>query len=61
MGGWTRILHEGHPDRLMKELNTFIAEPHPHAGMYEPLSPSRNNSFLICRGSLEIAKIIHEL
>lgn len=33
MGGWTRILHEGYPDRLMKELNTFVAEPHPHAGM----------------------------
>ena len=32
MGGWTRILHEGRPDKLMKELNTFIAEPVSDAG-----------------------------
>ncbi|KAL0291029.1 UNVERIFIED_CONTAM: Hydroxyproline O-arabinosyltransferase 1 [Sesamum angustifolium] len=29
MGGFTRILHSGHPDRFMDEIPTFVAQPLP--------------------------------
>ncbi|XP_039120814.1 hydroxyproline O-arabinosyltransferase 1-like [Dioscorea cayenensis subsp. rotundata] len=29
MGGFTRILHSGHPDRFMDEIPTFVADPLP--------------------------------
>eukprot|EP00891_Asterochloris_glomerata_P005594 jgi/Astpho2/5594/e_gw1.00079.269.1_t len=29
MGGFTRILHDGHPDSLMDEIPTFVAQPLP--------------------------------
>jgi hypothetical protein len=32
MGGFTRILHSGKPDKFMEEIPTFIAQPLP-AGM----------------------------
>lgn len=32
MGGFTRILHSGRPDRFMDEIPTFVADPLP-AGM----------------------------
>ena len=32
MGGFTRILHSGKPDKFMQEIPTFVAQPLP-AGM----------------------------
>lgn len=36
MGGFTRILHSGKPDRFMDEIPTFVADPLP-AGMDQVL------------------------
>lgn len=37
MGGFTRILHSGNPDRFMDEIPTFVANPLPD-GMDQVLS-----------------------
>jgi len=32
MGGFTRLLHSGHPDELMDEIPSFVANPLPDEG-----------------------------
>lgn len=53
MGGFTRILHSGKPDRFMDEIPTFVAQPLP-SGMDQVFHYSlycvnlKNSIFLAC-------------